>query len=86
MDSTLSFSGISKEVFAKIQDKLRGLGIELPAAPSGSISGSGVKAEYTWDGIERLAITVLEKPIFLPMSAITSGIVGAIKDCGGKPE
>jgi hypothetical protein len=86
VDSTLSFSGISKEVFGKLQQKLSGLGIEMPATNEGVIGGSGVKAEYKWDGVEHFVISILEKPMFIPMSAITSGIVGAIKECGGKVE
>jgi len=83
LGSTLAFTGISPEVFARLKQKLAGQGIDLPSTNSGVIGGSGIKAEYTWDGSENLSVAILNKPIFLPMSVVTSGIQSTIKECGG---
>jgi len=81
--STITFKGISPQVFERLKQKLAGQGIDLPSTNSGMIDGSGIKAEYSWDGAENLSIEILKKPVFLPTSVITKGIQSTIQECGG---
>jgi len=48
-----------------MKKKLQGAGIHIPPENKGELSGSGVVADFEWDGKSILSITITEKPFFV---------------------
>lgn len=79
---TLSFS-LSPAEFAHCrQELIDQQHIEMPEGNAGELTSSGVTVSYRYDGEEKLNITILEKPMLVPESAI----VGRIREWFAPPE
>jgi hypothetical protein len=45
-----------------MKQKIRAAGFSVPDGNSGRISGSGVTADFSWDGSANLTVTIVDKP------------------------
>lgn len=90
MANTLNFNNIQKPTFERlIQDLAKALpGMDSPArATDGTLRGraehSGIAVNYVWDPNSSVLIMDIEKPFFVPFSAIqdqVSQIVNNARD------
>jgi hypothetical protein len=68
---------LTEAQYAAAGQRLQSYGVNL-SGPTGTLSRSGVTARYTYAN-EILTIEILEKPFFLPASAVESQIRGYIQ-------
>ena len=84
-ETELFFEGITTGVFESVKQKLTDKGLCVPDGTEGVISGQGVTARVAWDAAaEKLSVSILEKPFFLPMETITGEVIRIIGECGGR--
>ncbi len=81
---TMSFSGVSREVYDCLMQQAASMGLPTPQGPSGRVAFMSVEAEYRWDeGEGTLAITVTRSPEWLDCGMVESRVRQAIRGCGG---
>ena len=51
------------------EEKASGAGISVPSGNRGELSGSGIVADFEWDGQSNLTITIKEKPFIVSCEA-----------------
>lgn len=68
---------LTEAQFAEASQRLRAAGVDI-SGPAGTLSRSGVTARYSYaNGV--LSIEVVEKPFFLPLSAVEAQMRGYIQ-------
>lgn len=78
----MEFTGISEATFNALRTKLGTTqGTEVTGTSEGTIKGKGVTANYRYDSVQQtLSVDVVERPFFIPVSAIESQIRDAIAE------
>ena len=76
-----TFDGVSPQGWATMKDEVRRqLGIAL-AADSGEASEKGFTISWNYDGAaQRLTITCLDKPFFVPCAAVNGQIAKLVNE------
>ncbi len=75
---------VTPDVFKCMKKKLQEAGINVPPGKKGELSGSGVVADYDWDGESKLIVTITDKPFIVGCSAVAGKIKGFVKECQKK--
>lgn len=79
----VTFKNVTPAVFNCMKKKLQGVGIHVPAGKKGELSGNGVTADYEWDGVSKLTVTLTEKPFIISCGAAVGKINDFVKQCQG---
>jgi len=66
-----------------MKKKLHSEGIQTPSGNKGELSGSGVVADFEWDGNSTLTITIKEKPFFISCEVAAYKIRQFVVECHG---
>ena len=75
----ITLHGITESTMKELDRKLQSLGLRLPSGNSGTISGKGVSASFSYDPkAQTLEVTVLEKPFFISCSMIEEQLKSAV--------
>ncbi len=77
----VTIKNVTPEVFNCMKKKLQGAGIHVPPGKKGELSGSGVVADYEWDGESKLTVMIKEKPFIIGCSAVAGKIKSFVKEC-----
>ncbi|HEY0151289.1 MAG TPA: hypothetical protein VGB92_04785 [Longimicrobium sp.] len=81
---TMSFSGVTREVYDCLIQQARSMGFPAPKGPSGIVAYHNVEAEYRWDeDAGTLAITITRAPAHIGCASVESSLRQAIRGCGG---
>ena len=81
---TMSFSGVTREVYDCLIRQATSLGFPAPKGASGLVAYHNVEAEYRWDEeAGTLEITITRAPAHLNCAMIESSARQAIRGCGG---
>ncbi|KKG15222.1 hypothetical protein EO98_15515 [Methanosarcina sp. 2.H.T.1A.6] len=78
----VTFHNVTPNVFNCMKQKLESAGLHVPSGNSGEISGSGVVADFNWDGTANLTITVKSKPFIVSCDTVTGKIQDFVHQCG----
>ena len=81
---TLRFTRITSAVFQNLKSNLAGAGIDVPAGNSGSISGKGITAKFSWDGRDILVVQVTDKSFLAPSAMVNSELEKFVAGAGGQ--
>lgn len=79
----VTIKDVTPEVFNCMKKKLQVAGIHVPPGKRGELSGSGVMADFEWDGQSNLTITITEKPFIVSCDTVARMIKNFVKDCHG---
>lgn len=80
---TMSFSGVTREVFECLGREAASMGFPVPQGASGRVAYHSVEAEYRWgEGEATLEITVTRSPGWLDCAAVESRVRQAMRGCG----
>ena len=79
----IKFRNVSPEVFDCMKKKLQAAGIHVPPGNRGELSGSGVVADFEWDGQSSLVITITEKPSIVSCDTAATKIKEFVRQCHG---
>ncbi len=79
----ITFQNVPPDVFKCMKKKLQDAGINVPPGNRGELSGSGVAADFEWDGKSSLTIEITEKPFIVGCETVIRKIKGFVKDCHG---
>jgi hypothetical protein len=87
--TTVTFHGVTANVFQCLKEKLKQYGAKVPPGPDGTITGHemgiSITGQFHWDEqAATLTITITDKPFFLPCGTISGAIHNAVHDCGGE--
>ncbi len=77
----VTYSDITPDRFECMKQNLQDNGIYVPPGKSGELSGSGITANFEWDGKLKLTITVTEKPFLASCGTITGEIRQFAQEC-----
>jgi hypothetical protein len=66
-----------------MKKKLLDEGIGVPPGNIGRLSGSGVVADFEWDGQSKLTITITEKPFIVGCDTVARKLKSFVKECHG---
>ncbi len=77
------FRNVPPVTFNCMKKKLQGAGIHIPPENKGELSGSGVVADFEWDGKSILSITITEKPFFVSCEVAAYKIRQFVIECHG---
>lgn len=77
----VTYSGITPDRFECMKQNLQDYGIYVPLGERGELSGSGITADFEWDGESKLTIPVTEKPFFVSCGTITDRIRQFAQEC-----
>lgn len=77
------FRNVPPDTFKCMKKKLQDAGIYIPPVNKGELSGSGVVADFEWDGKSNLTITITEKPFIVSCDTAARMIKNFVKDCHG---
>ncbi len=81
---TMSFSGVTREVFDCVVKRATSMGLPALKGPSGRVAYHNVEVEYRWDEASgTLEITITRSPAHLDCAMIESSARQAIRGCGG---
>ena len=78
------FEGISAQTFQSLRDALAQAGITVPLGTSGTISGGGVTATFSWDGANVLKVQVVDKPFLASCNRVNSKLGDFVVKAGGR--
>ncbi|MPZ17963.1 MAG: hypothetical protein GEV06_08635 [Luteitalea sp.] len=68
---TKTFSDISRATFEHIKNDLRSLGVNVPSGDDCIIEHRGARGSLAYsEATGRLEVSILEKPLFVPESAV----------------
>lgn len=79
----IKFRNISPDTFKCMKKKLLDEGIGVPPGNIGRLSGSGVVADFEWDGQSKLTITITEKPFLVSCEVAAMKIKQFVRQCHG---
>jgi hypothetical protein len=80
---TKTFPDISRATFEKIKNDLRGLGVKVPSGDKCTIEHRGARGSLAYsEATGRLEVSILEKPFFVPESAVWSLLDRAMRRYG----
>ena len=80
---TMSFSGVTREVYDCLVKQAASMGFPAPQGPSGRVAYHSVEAEYRWEeGEATLEITITRSPDWLDCSMVESRVRQAMRGCG----
>ena len=79
----ITFRNVPPEVFNCMKKKLQGAGINVPPGNKGELSGSGIVADFEWDGQSALTITITEKPFIVSCEVAAMKIKQFVRQCHG---
>lgn len=79
----IMFHNVPPDTFKCMKKKLQEAGIHVPPGNSGELSGSGVVADFEWDGQSNLTITITEKPFIVSCNTAARKIKAFVKECHG---
>lgn len=80
---TMSFSGVTREVYDCLAEQAASMGFPAPQGASGRVAFLSVEAEYRWEeGKATLAITITRSPDWLDCSMVESRVRQAVRGCG----
>ncbi|WP_048178844.1 hypothetical protein [Methanosarcina siciliae] len=79
----IMFHNVPHDTFNCMKKKLQGAGISVPPGNRGELSGSGVVADFEWDGQSNLTITITEKPFIVSCDTVARKIKSFVKECHG---
>lgn len=77
----LIFCNVSPDTFDRMKKRLNDAGIQTPAGNKGELSGMGIVADFEWDGICNLTVTIKKKPFFVSCEIAESQIKQFIIEC-----
>ncbi|MDD4497792.1 MAG: hypothetical protein PHV51_06545 [Methanosarcinaceae archaeon] len=77
----VTFKDVTPDVFGCMKKKLQKNGINVPQGKKGGLSGRGVFADYEWDGVSKLTVTITEKPFIISCGELERKIKGFVKQC-----
>lgn len=80
---SIKFHNVPPEVFNCMKKKLQGAGINIPLGNKGKLSGSGIVADFEWDGQSNLTITITEKPFIVSCEVAAMKIKQFVRQCHG---
>jgi hypothetical protein len=66
-----------------MKKKLQEAGISVPSGNIGELSGSGIVADFEWDGQSNLTITIKEKPFIVSCEVAAMKIKQFVRKCHG---
>ena len=66
-----------------MKKKLQDFGIHVPPGNRGELSGKGITADFEWDGMSNLTITITEKPFIVNCEVAAMKIKRFVKECHG---
>jgi hypothetical protein len=80
---TMSFNGITREVYDCLVKQAGTMGFPAPQSPSGRVAYHSVEADYRWEESEgTLEITITRAPDWLDCSMVESRVRQAMRACG----
>lgn len=79
----IKFHNVSPEVFNCMKKKLQEVDIHVPPGNIGELSGSGIVADFEWDGQSNLTITIKEKPFIVSCEVAAMKIKQFVRKCHG---
>jgi hypothetical protein len=79
----VTFQNVNQSVFDCIKNKLSAAGTPVPPGSSGRMTGLGVTADFSWDGVSNLMIHVIEKPWIVSNETVIEKISDFVYSCGG---
>lgn len=81
---TMTFGGVTAEVWECLKAEARRQGLPVPTDHSGFASAHGAEADFRWDsGRSVLTITVTKKPDWIDCAQIDRRLRDAVRVCGG---
>lgn len=81
---TMSFSGVTREVYDCLMRQAASMGFPTPQGPQGRVAYHSIEAEYRWDESEAtLEITVSRSPEWLDCGMVEARVRQTIGGCGG---
>lgn len=81
---TMSFSGVTREVYDCLIQQAKSMGFPAPKGASGLVAYHNVEAEYHWDEeAGTLEITVTRSPAHFNCATIDATARQVIRGCGG---
>jgi len=79
----VTFHNVDKSVFDCIKKKLSDAGTPAPSGNRGRMTGLGITADFSWDGVSNLMIHVTEKPWIVSSETVIGKITDFVNSCGG---
>jgi len=79
----ITFRKVPPDTFTCMKKKLQEAGIHVPPGNRGELSGSGIVADFEWDGQSNLTITITEKPFFVSCEVASMKIKQFVRQCHG---
>jgi hypothetical protein len=79
----VTFHSVTKDVFDCMRKKLEDAGFYVPPEDAGQIQGNGITANYNWDGISNLKISIIEKPLIYSCGLVIGKLTEFVNGCGG---
>jgi hypothetical protein len=66
-----------------MKQKISAAGYHVPDGNNGQISGSGVTAEFSWDGVSCLTVTFTSMPSFISCEMASENFQNFVSSCSG---
>jgi hypothetical protein len=79
----IKFLNVTPDAFECMKTKLQDYGIEVQPGNEGELSGSGVTAEFEWDGRSELTITVKKRPPLVSCETADERLILFVDECKG---
>ncbi|HOW14859.1 MAG: hypothetical protein QUS12_02320 [Methanosarcina sp.] len=79
----ITFRNVPPDTFKCMKKKLQEAGITVPSGNRGELSGSGIVADFEWDGQSNLTITITEKPFIVSCEVAAMKIKQFVRQCHG---
>lgn len=79
----ITLRNVSPDTFKCMKKKLQDYGIHVPPGNRGELSGKGIAADFEWDGMSNLTITITEKPFIVNCEVAAMKIKHFVKECHG---
>jgi hypothetical protein len=74
---------ITQDVFDCMKQKISTAGYCVPDGNSGQISVSDVKADFSWDGVSSLTVTIISMPFLISCEMVSESLQDFVSSCGG---
>lgn len=79
----ITFHNVPPNTFTCMKKKLQEAGINVPPGNKGELSGSGIVADFEWDGQAKLTITIKKKPFIVNCEVAAMKIKQFVRQCHG---
>jgi hypothetical protein len=66
-----------------MKQKISAAGYYVPDGNSGQISVSDVTADFSWDGVSSLTVTIVSMPSFISCETVSESLQDFVSSCGG---